>query len=93
MSSTQQENSERRTYENMRIVGKKTDRPLCENASGEALREAAAFNEMLQNAFPLGKQGYIPKGIYRFARPEQANKQEAVCLAQHMAKIEMRMNR
>jgi hypothetical protein len=77
----------------MRIVGKRTDRPLCENASGEALREAAAFNEMLQNAFPFGTLGYIPKGVYKFARPEQANQQEASCIAQHMAKIEMQMNR
>lgn len=77
----------------MRIVGKKTDRPLCEAASGEALREAAAFNEMLQNAFPYGKQGHTPKGVYRFSRQEEANQQDEMYLARHMAKIELRMNR
>jgi hypothetical protein len=77
----------------MRTVGQKIERPLSANASGELLREAAAFNEMLQNAFPLGKVGYIPKGVYRFTSHDAANKQDEVCLAQHMAKIERHMSR
>lgn len=77
----------------MRTVGQKIERPLSANASGELLREASAFNEMLQNAFPSGKITHIPKGIYRFASHEEANKQDEICLAQHMAKIELHMNR
>lgn len=80
----------------MRTVGQKIERLLSANASGELLREAAAFNEMLQNAFPSGKITHIPKGIYRFASHfashEEANKQDETCLALHMAKIELRMN-
>ncbi len=76
----------------MRTVGQKIERPLSANASGELLREAAAFNEMLQNAFPSGKITHIPKGVYRFASHEEANQQDEICLAQHMAKIELRMN-
>lgn len=76
----------------MRTVGKKIERPLSANASGELLREAAAFNEMLQNAFPSGKVSHIPKGVYRFASHEEANQQDETCLAQHMAKIELRMH-
>ena len=77
----------------MRIVGKKIERPLSANASGELLRDAAAFNEMLQNAFPSGKIGHIPKGVYRFSSHDEANKQDEIFLAQHMAKIELNMNR
>lgn len=77
----------------MRTVGQKIERPLSANASGELLREAAAFNEMLQNAFPLGKIGHFPKGVYRFSSHAEANKQDETCLAQHMAKIELQMNR
>ena len=77
----------------MRTVGQKIERPLSAKASGALLREAAAFNEMLQNAFPFGKLGYFPKGVYRFASHEDANKQDEMCLALHMAKIELRMNK
>jgi hypothetical protein len=76
----------------MRTVGKKIERSLSANASGELLREAAAFNEMLQNAFPSGKVSHMPKGVYRFSTHEEANKQDEIFLAQHMAKIELRMN-
>jgi len=76
----------------MRTVGQKIERPLSASASGELLREAAKFNEMLQNAFPAGKITHIPKGVYRFASHEEANKQDESCLAQHMAKIELHMN-
>lgn len=76
----------------MRVIGQKIERPLSANASGELLREAAAFNEMLQNAFPSGKLGHIPKGVYRFTSHEEANRQDEIYLALHMAKIELRMN-
>jgi len=77
----------------MRTVGQKIERPLSADASGELLREAAAFNEMLQNAFPFGGVGHFPKGVYRFSSHAEANKQDGICLAQHMAKIELQMNR
>lgn len=76
----------------MRTIGHKTERPLSAKASGDLLREAAVFNEMLQSAFPFGMVGHIPKGLYRFASHEEANRQDDTCLAQHMAKIERRMN-
>ena len=74
----------------MKTVGKKIERPLMADASGSLLCEAAAFNETLQNAFPFGKLGPIPKGLYRFASHEEANLQDEICLARHMAKIELR---
>jgi hypothetical protein len=77
----------------MRTIGQKFERPLAAEASGVLLREAAAFNEMLQNAFPFGKVGHIPKGLYRFASHEEANRQDETCLARHMAKIELRAKR
>ena len=34
----------------------------------------------MQNAFPLGKYGYISKGLYRFATHKKANQQDEYVL-------------
>lgn len=75
----------------MRIVGKKSEPTLLPVASGEALKAAAAFNETMQAVMPFGKQGYIPKGVYRFKTHAEANAQQDECLAKHMARVERRL--
>lgn len=57
----------------MRQVGNCKEVALENHASGELLREACAFNEMLQAAFPYGKFIAIRKGIYRFKGQQEAN--------------------
>lgn len=74
----------------MRVVGKKTEPILSPVASGELLKRAALFNEMMQSAMPYGKCGYIPKGVYRFKSHLEANQQQDECLAKHMAMIACR---
>lgn len=57
----------------MRQVGIRKEVELENHASGELLREACAFNEMLQTAFPYGKFIAIRKGVYRFKSQQEAN--------------------
>lgn len=73
----------------MKIVGNQNERKLQYIASGDALIEAAAFNERMQDAMPFGRVGYIPKGVYRFKSHEEANRQQDDALAAHMARIAM----
>jgi len=77
----------------MRTVGKRAEPALQALASGEALIRATAFNEMMQSVMPYGRTGCIPKGIYRFKTHEEANLHQDECLARHMAKIEIKINR
>ena len=60
----------------MRTVGTRKDPSISMQPSGELLREACAFNEMLQNAFPYGKVIAIKKGVYRFKTHEEANRHQ-----------------
>ncbi|MDP1593785.1 MAG: hypothetical protein Q8L80_06020 [Gallionella sp.] len=77
----------------MRTVGKRADPALQTQASAEALKRAAAFNEMMQSVMPYGRAGCIPKGVYRFRTHEEANLHQDECLARHMAKIWIKINR
>lgn len=77
----------------MRIVGKRSDPVLIPMASGDALMRAASFNEMMQSVMPYGRVGCVPKGIYRYKTHEEANQHQDACLATHMAKIELKINR
>jgi len=75
----------------MRVVGKQTsDAALAGKASGDLLKQGAAFNESLQAFFPSGKTGYIPKGLYRFKTHEDANGHQDICLAMHMARMSVK---
>lgn len=56
-------------------------------ASGDLLKQGAAFNESLQEFFPSGKTGYIPKGLYRFMTHADANHHQEDCLAMHIARM------
>lgn len=77
----------------MRIVGKRSEPELASMASGDALMRAASFNEMMQSVMPYGRVGCVPKGVYRFKTHEDANRHQDECLAIHMAKIEIGLNR
>jgi hypothetical protein len=70
-----------------RLVGKRVELALCVHASGEEIKKAAAFNEMLQAAFPFGKKYVCAKGIYRFKTHEEANFHQEQCIAETMALV------
>lgn len=70
----------------MRTVGHRQQAPLSYSASAELLIAGARFNEELQQ-FPGGRIGCVPKGVYRFATHEQANRHQLDCLARHMARV------
>lgn len=77
----------------MKVIGKNTFDALPGKASGDALKQGAAFNEAMQAFFPGGKTGYIPKGLYRFKTHAEANSHQDICLASHMARTSLSMNR
>ena len=67
----------------MRIVGKRSERPISFSASAALLIEGARFNDEIHR-LPTGLAGPIPKGIFRFRRHEDANRQQDECLAAAM---------
>ena len=72
----------------MRMIGSKSGEVvLSGKASGDLLKQGAAFNESLQAFFPSGKTGYIPKGLYRFMTHAEANHHQEECLALHLARL------
>lgn len=71
----------------VRVVGRRVEPKLCLHASGEALKNAAAFNETLQSAFPYGRLICCPKGIYRFKTHEEANRHQEIYIANTVAMI------
>lgn len=70
----------------MRIVGHRKERPIVFSASGELLEEGARFNDELHR-LPTGNITFIPKGVFRFIRHEDANRHQQDCLASGMATI------
>lgn len=70
-----------------RVVGKRVEAKLCLHASGEALKNAAAFNEAMQSAFPYGRLICCPKGVYRFKTQEEANLHQEIYVANTVAMI------
>ena len=67
----------------MRQVGSRRERPLAYRASGQLLIEGARFSEAVSH---LAQSTFIPKGVYRFATHEDANRQQEQCLVLGMTR-------
>ena len=70
----------------MKTVGHRKERPITFSASGVLLEEGARFNDELHQ-LPTGNKTFIPKGVFRFNRHEDANRQQQDCLVTGMAQI------
>jgi len=70
----------------MRAVGHRKERQITFFSSAALLEEGARFNDELHR-LPTGNQTFIPKGVFRFNRHEDANRQQQDCLVTCMAQI------
>ncbi|MCL2160270.1 MAG: hypothetical protein FWH56_00050 [Betaproteobacteria bacterium] len=70
----------------MRIIGRRTQRPISFEACAVALIEGARFNDEIHR-LPTGNNTFIPKGVYRFESHDAANCHQQDCLIAGMAKI------
>lgn len=70
----------------LRTVGKRISRDITFHASGEALAEGARWNDEMHK-LPTGGQHCMPRGVYRYASHEAADRHLADCLASRMAMI------
>lgn len=68
----------------MKIVGRRRQPPITYRASAQLLATGARFNEEIHR-LPGGQSTFIPKGVYRFATHEQANRHLENCVAQGLA--------
>jgi hypothetical protein len=68
----------------MKSVGHRVERRIAASASGALLAEGARFSETLARFAPVA---HVPKGVYRFASHEQANRHKQDCLARAMAAL------
>lgn len=75
----------------MRIVGRQvSDEPqLADHPSGELLRQGARWIDELHK-WPEAAEHCIPKGVYRYATPEEADRHLEDCRARRMAEIMIR---
>ncbi|MEQ1556884.1 MAG: hypothetical protein ABL915_08825 [Gallionella sp.] len=71
----------------MRQVAIRQEVILQAHASGALLREACAFNETLQAAFPYGKMLVVQKGVYHFKTHQEANDHQAQILTDTIVAI------
>jgi hypothetical protein len=71
----------------VKTVGKRVEPRILAQPSGEALKQAAAFNEMMQSAFIGGKTICCKKGVYRFKTHEEANAHQESYVADTMAYV------
>ena len=72
----------------MRSIGQRKERPISFSASADLLMEGARFNEEIHR-LPTGNNTFIPKGVYRFKTPEDANRQQLECLVEGMVRTAM----
>lgn len=63
----------------MRMTGHRKIRPISLQASADLLRQGALFNDEIHQ-LPTGSTTFIPKGIYRYASHEQANRHWMECI-------------
>lgn len=70
----------------MRTVGKRTERAVSVQLSGELLAEGARFNDEIHR-LPSGHTTFVPKGVYRFKTHEEADQHLLDCIAKGMAKL------
>lgn len=73
----------------MRTVGNRKNRPITFSASAALLAEGGRFNDEIHR-LPTGNLTFIAKGLYRFKRCEDANRQDAERVAQVMAEAALR---
>ena len=73
----------------MRTVGHRRERPITFSASVARLIEGVRFNDGIHK-LPTGGTTFIPKGVYRFSRHEDANRHWQDCVAEGMAKIALK---
>ncbi|GAB4239072.1 MAG: hypothetical protein OHK0028_16760 [Deltaproteobacteria bacterium] len=73
----------------MRTVGHRRERPITFSASGARLIEGARFNDEIHK-LPTGDTTFIPKGVSRFRRHEDADRHWRDCVAEGMAKIALK---
>lgn len=71
----------------MKTVGKRIEPLMHAIPSGELLKKAAAWNEMMQNAFIGGKVICCKKGVYRFKTHEEANQHQLSYIADTMVYV------
>jgi hypothetical protein len=65
----------------MRKIGTRQEPALVYQANGALLAEGARFNETMAQLAP---STFIPKGVYRFASHEDANRHQQDCLVRGM---------
>jgi hypothetical protein len=65
----------------MRKVGERQEPTLAYLASGVLLAEGARFSQTMAKLAPCT---FIPKGVYRFASHEDANRHQQDCLVRGM---------
>lgn len=69
-----------------RVVGKRVERAITLNASGDALHEGALFNDEIHKFCATTMTG-MKKGIYRFATHEEANEHADASVTRAMAAV------
>ena len=67
----------------MKIIGRRTERPLTFEPRADLLDEGLRFNEALQ-ALPTGHTTFMRKGVYRFKTLEEADRHRDECLIEGM---------
>lgn len=70
----------------MRSVGKRQERPIRFHASGELLREGAAFNSEMQK---LQSCMRFPKGVSRYKTHEEADRHWNDCVVTAMVAVQL----
>ncbi len=63
----------------MRVIGSRKMPPISAHASGELLKRGALFNDEIHK-LPTGNSTFIPRGTYRYATHEEANRHWEECM-------------
>ncbi len=67
------------------MTGHRKIRQISLVASADLLRQGALFNDEIHQ-LPTGSTTYIPKGLYRYASHEQANRHWMDCVVKGMVR-------
>ncbi|MEK7816184.1 MAG: hypothetical protein AAB294_05115 [Pseudomonadota bacterium] len=73
----------------MRTIGHRKEPPITFSASAALLVEGARFNDETHR-LPTGDTTFIPKGVYRFKTPEEADRHDLDCVVAGMVQIALR---
>lgn len=69
----------------VREVGRRKERPISSEPSGDLLLHGAIFNDEMHKAFGTKDNG-VPKGVYHFNNHAEANEHIESCIAKKMAR-------